>query len=359
MNYNIQKKTKIFSQIAFVFLISVLGALCSAKAADEVYTCLYQRPDLTPSADDPYKVRLTEVTPTLMDTISNPRPETFKNEKVAEFYKHSLMSKDEIKNIADPRRKVGPYRVGGFLGNGDEGYVYLAQHMPSQILCAVKTFSRDPGLSFEEAAKRIGEVGSYQDIERLFGLYRSKKWEHHDLASYYMFIPLVDGNLVNYFSYSKSFNFYNYELNGNQLVYHNLRQNLELLQATLREHQYLFDHRVAQVEVNSPNTMFSYDGKYLVFVDLGGTLASVKNEETYDVSLYSLFYLRALGIYDHLEKNSYDLKVKVPEAIKKFHEKIRPKSGDSLCFRAKHPLYFSSLKKYVEEFAQDVERELS
>jgi len=229
------------------------------------------------------------------------------------------------------------------IGKGEEGSVYLAQHIPTGQYAAVKVARKDT------------EHPAYQAMNRLFACYK----DEGDNPFFYMFTPLVTAlSVSDYKEKSHQEDFLKKQLgveliNGDEIHYKNWRRNVALMNAVIIEAEYCAG-KDAYADPTNHGDMFiideSEDGPQAVFVDL--TFG-----DQYPLSGYH--YLDLIPCFLGLKKfqmkdGRINWKFKVPQPITLFLEKYAGIVAKNQASRKRNSPSFKDLKLMLAEFEQNM-----
>ena len=336
-----------FHSLVICFLS--VSAFFSDVQASTKYERLYFKESLEPDLQDPYKLRPTTLSASLLERIGT------QDLSRVDFYQNLLSLPTAAKNtLTDPREKIGDFKVDfrAPLGKGEEGEVYLAQHIETRVFTAVKKM-------WCSSSGFPDEFFAYKNLNRCFALYAE---EIDPLSSSrnrysYLFIPLIDGLSLDWWNSPIARERLGVSIEqDNSVHYLDLRKNVNLLESIVDELRYCHKRGVVQPEATSTNLMFSYDLEHFFMIDLACSTSSQVNLEDskYKVTNYKIFLYYALGIRHLVGYNfkNYFLKGTVPQPVSHFHERIQTTNVNA---KGSNKLSLAQLAEAVTLLKQETE----
>ena len=252
---------KIVDKILFIAFVVFYSLLSPVVAMDEDfippavkgtravngYICVSDERPPYPHPDNPYKTYHTTLSDCFLKQHDNPS------------YQFPTSGDNVI--------ELGDYRIdrGMHLGYGDDGYVYLARHIPTEIYVAAKsrgmTYGRE---EYHNEYKRLALLG------QLYAAWTKGK-EANDYCHAYLIIPFIDGKQISKYSNSQgSLPWIKTTLEGTQLQFSDLSAGLRLLRSMADQLMYITQKGVLH-DQDVGNIMITNDYQDVVLFDFGSS----------------------------------------------------------------------------------------
>ncbi|OJX13993.1 MAG: hypothetical protein BGO77_01350 [Caedibacter sp. 37-49] len=288
----------------FKAIVFAIIYMLSTQNGYSTYKVEWESPTLEAADKDPWKHSLLSQLPT--DFVTHLKE---KNRQYFSSNEEVLASLQMINSQGQVRDELSPNIIGSFvynprliIGSGEEGTVYIAQHVLTGRYASLKKTSRK------------GEYEAFKNLERCYACYSEKN--NYYSSTYHIFRPLVIGLPLITFTYDQ-------EKLGmirsyDKIVYKDWKYNISLVDAFLTEFEYNIKHSAGPYEVDS-NAMFLIEEPEkkpcIVFVDLN---SEQYNKNDNDLVTTQFFYvmLRFLKFEMTAETLAY------PEPIKQFIKEI-------------------------------------
>lgn len=326
----------------YLFLIIVYLTFFSAyKGVADPYT-IYEKEDFSPASDDPWKGHPIKVlSPEFKKQLYENNKTDYLNED--EFHEAINMN-TEMSAEKHKIKKIGSFnfRTTLRIGSGEEGSVYLAQHIPSGVYAAIKMTT-----VYGEAGNDL-EYLALKNLERLYGCYV----ENTRMS---LCMPLVMGrNVLPYISYpsqERVKTLLDVTLTEEkEITYNNWKLNAHLMQTFLDEFEYC--SRKGACSDGAPQNILVTEDSQIVFVDQTACGPTPPETRVIHESLTFFHYFLGLAPFRKKEGKRFELRedIKFPPPVREFN-KIVVNAMNAL-----EPIYtLAQVKEIFSKFKIDME----
>ncbi|MBY0273528.1 MAG: hypothetical protein K2X02_09040 [Alphaproteobacteria bacterium] len=230
--------------LIFLSLLFNLSSYAFDAERDDFYK-LY--PTLKPAKDDPWQDRLfTKLPDAVLDQLHERNKKNFASKK--DFL--SAVQMTDSQQLIQMGDFIYNKRL--LIGEGEEGHVYLARHIPSGCYVAVKT------------PVRTSEYEAFRNLGRCYAHFTSDSRD-------YLFTPFIMGTPLSQYYFDEERLYVRVDSHNNKVSYSNWTHNLRLLDAFLAELERGIHYEGTPREFDS-KSMFVVDEfsekPKVVFVDL-------------------------------------------------------------------------------------------
>lgn len=326
----------------YLFLIIVYLTFFSAcKSVADPYT-IYEKEDFSPASDDPWKAHpIKTLSPEFKKQLYETNRTHYLNED--EFHEAINMN-TEMSAEKHKIKKIGSFnfRTTLRIGSGDEGSVYLAQHIPSGVYAAIKMTT-----VYGEAGNDL-EYLALKNLERLYGCYVEN-------TTMSLCMPLVTGrNVLPYTSYPSQERVKT--LLGvtlteeKEIIYNNWNLNAHLMQTFLDEFEYC--SRKGTCSDGAPQNILVTEDSQIVFVDQTACTPTPPEARIIHESLTFFHYFLGLAPFRKKERKRFELRedIKFPPPVREFNKIVVN------AMNASEPIYtLAQVKETFSKFKIDME----
>lgn len=326
----------------YLFLIIVYLTFFSAyKGVADPYT-IYEKEDFSPASDDPWKGHPIKIlSPKFKKQLYEENKTHYLNED--EFHE-SINMNTEMSAEKHKIKKMGNFvfRTTLRIGSGEEGGVYLAQHIPSGVYAAIKM------TTFYGEAENQPEYLALKNLERLYGCYVED-------TTMSLCMPLVTGrNAVPYQSPYASQERIKTLLGvtlteKKEITYDNWDLNVHLMQTYLDEFEYC-SRKGTWSDGAAQNILVTEDSQ-IVFVDQKACRPTPPETRVMHESLCFFHYFLGLIPFRKKGGKRFELRedIKFPPPIRAFNKIV----VDSM--NASDPIYtLAQIKEAFSKFKIDM-----
>lgn len=220
--------------------------------AAEKFNEIFKSESLQADPQDPYQYRPTKLCSQVLEKLPLSRRGFYEDP-------NSLRNDPSLISIGD-----FVYDKKACLGNGCEGAVYLAQHLPTCTFVAMKHSC---------PTKFYTDVGflALQRLNRVFAYYSQEEYINKNKITYaYLFMPLVEGETLRHISQSQLLDeVAPISIKEGKLVLENFDIRLGLIKSLISQLTYLAKKGVYQREYNPGNILITHSLNEVVLVDFG------------------------------------------------------------------------------------------
>jgi hypothetical protein len=274
----------------FVLTLYIFSILLTATTLAST-NCLYEQDPFSADAD-PYQSRPTFVEPNFINHL-------YKKRDPIEFYEDGLADENG-KPRANDMQLMGNYVIdyNSWLGYGDKGTVWLAQHLPTKIFVAVKAVTRrwcEP--------QQYPDVLSLKKLQRLYGLFTG---DYKNMEKTFFFMPLAHGVASINLQYCEDYPV-KAVIEVDTLKINNLDVGLHLISCFIKEIEYFAKRGYYQVDAQAGHLYVCNNFKSVCIIDYDGTQSTESIPESeWDISPFRWSLVTFLGIHERGVFESYE-----------------------------------------------------
>lgn len=327
----------------YLFLIIIYLTFFSAyKGVADPYT-VYEKEDFSPASDDPWKGHpIKTLSPEFKKQLYETNKIDYLNE---DEFDESINMNSEMSAEKHRIKKMGNFvfRTTLRIGSGEEGSVYLAQHIPSGVYAAIKM------TTFYGEAENDLEYLALKNLERLYGCYVEN-------TTMSLCVPLVTGRSVvpyvsSYPSQERVKTLLAVTLTEEkEITYDNWSLNAHLMQTFLDEFEYC--SRKGACSDGAPQNILVTEDSQIVFVDQTACKSTPPEVRVIHESLTFFHYFLGLAPFRKERGERFELRedIKFPPPVRELNEIVVN------AMKALKPIYtLAQIKEAFSKFKADME----
>ncbi len=340
--------------IRFLFLAFVFSSVGTFQHASALLEKIYEAEDLSPAPEDPWKKRLSKtLSPQFIQRLYDRNKESYPSEKEV----HSAISMTDSEGKVKESKSLQP--MGNFvfhkalaIGSGEEGTVYLAQHIPTGVYAAVKEIS----VGSNQKVTTFPEYRALKDLKRLYACYLHKH-KVEKRGTLYLYMPLVIGETINsYYCWDEESvkEKLGVEINEKkEVTYKNWPLNLHLMRTFIEEYKYT-GGKGAFTDGMVLNVLHTEEDHQVVFVDMHPAPKPFYSPKEIKLQESLVWFQYFLGLVPFRKGHGLELEEDIlfPPPVKKFNNfiiKATEKKSTLYAVKEKFLELEEDMKKYMSE----------